>query len=145
MTDTTRTGPRFAHFHAGTTHTDPTGTAHTGKGRLLATVATQELPDGTIAVGVSRCNPADNPVKFVGRKIAMARLERLLASVRQEPLKTTQADLLATEKAELLSFRMTRDTFLQKVIRDGVIRKLAQAEDAQEVRRLSDDLRKSTL
>jgi hypothetical protein len=147
MADTTvRTGPRFAHFHAGTTHTDPNGAAHTGKGRLLATIATQELPDGTIAVGVSRCNPADNPVRFIGRKIAAARLERLIAGLNPSArLKPTQAELLATERAELLSFRMDRDTFLRKVIQEGALRKLAQAEDAQEVRRLTDDLRKSTL
>jgi hypothetical protein len=152
MTDTTtvttkkpHTGPRFAHFHAGATHKDKNGVVHSGKGRLLATIATTELPDGTIAVGVSRCNPADNPVRFIGRQKAQARLDRLLASVRNEALKPTQAEMLATERAELLAFRMTREAFLQKVIGDGTLRRLAQAEDPQEVRRLTDELRKSVL
>lgn len=147
MTDavTAPRGPRFAHFHAGTTHTDATGTVHTGKGRLLATIATTELPDGTIAVGVSRCNPADQPVRFIGRKIAQARLDRLVASINKQELKSSQAELLATERAELLAFRMERDTFLRRVIQEGALKKLAQADDAQEVLRLSEDLRKSVL
>lgn len=142
---TARTGPRYAHFHAGYTHTDDAGVTTTGKGRLLATIATMELPDDTIAVGVSRCNPADNPVRFVGRQISKARLDRLLASLRSEPLKPSQAEKLATERAELLAFRMDRATFLQKVIKDGAIRKLAQAQAHDEIERLVDDLRNSTL
>jgi len=139
MTDT-----RFAHFHAMTTRTDLNGVAHTIKGRLLATVATAELPDGTVAVGISRCNPEDSPVRYIGRHIAKARLDRLVASLTHQPLKPTQEAKLATEREGLLAFRMDKDVFINKIIRDGILRKLALA-DKDEVDNLSAELRNSTL
>mgnify|MGYP001581604310 CR=1 FL=1 len=138
-------GPRFAHFHTDAIHTDDSGMTHVGKGRLLATIATKELPDGTIAVGVSRCNPSDMPVRLIGRKIAQARLDRLVAYLNKQELTPSQTVLQDAERAELLSFRMDRDTFLRRVIQEGAIKQLAQADDADEALRLSNDLRKSVL
>jgi hypothetical protein len=144
---TTPDPTRYAHFHKGCTHVDKkTGTTHPGKGRLVATVATTELPDGTIAVGVSRVNPGDNPVRYSGRQKARARMDRLVHALMGTPMKSTQSTLLAEERAELLAFRMDRQTFVEKVIKDGIFKRLAQAnDDPREVRRLLDELRKNTI
>lgn len=143
-TPTPRDPVRYAHFYRGCVHTNKDGTTHPGKGRLVATVATTELPDGAIAVGVARVNPSDNPVRYAGRHKARARMDRLVQSLMGGPIKETQAELLAEEMAELLAFRMDRQTFITKVIQGGVFRQMALAQDPQEARRIADDLRKST-
>lgn len=147
MTDTqTHTEPRYAHFHQGATVTDPaTGTSRTIKGRLVATVATTDLGDGTVAVGVSRCHVGDNPVRFIGRHKSKARLDRFVAALRKEELKATQEELLEKERSELLAFRMTRDAFVDKVVRGQLIRNLALATNQTEIRRLTSELRTAIL
>ena len=147
MTDTqTHAELRYAHFHQGATATDPaTGATRPIKGRLVATVATTDLGDGTIAVGVSRCHVGDNPVRFIGRHKSKARLDRLVAAIRQQDLKPTQTELLEKERAELLAFRMSRETFVEKVVRGQLIRNLALATDPAEIRKLTTELRAATL
>jgi hypothetical protein len=128
--------PRFAHFHE--------GTLETGRGRLVATIATYELDDGTIAVGVSRCGPEDRPVRHIGRQIAAARLERLTARLTGGTADRT-AQRVYDDADALLCMHMTRDAFMRKVIKDGALRKLALANDRLEVLDLMDDLRAHTI
>lgn len=123
------TDVRYAHIHAGTSFTDANGVSHTGKGRLLATVATQEMPDGTLAVGVARCREGDLPTRFTGRQIAAARLNRLLRVDSGEDRRPSQCETLAKEKADLLAFRIGREDFVSKVIRGGLLRRLSMAKD----------------
>jgi hypothetical protein len=146
MTTTTAApATRFSHFHTGVSYTDKQGVTHASKGRLVATIATRELDDGTIAVGVARVNPGDNPVRFAGRQRSEARLERLLATMRAETLKPSQEELMCQEKLDLLAFRMNRDTFIQKVVKENLFRQLSQATNHDEIRRLNGDLRSCTL
>jgi hypothetical protein len=48
----------------------------TGKGKLVASIATQENADGTIAIAVARCNKSDSPNRKEGRRLAEERLWR---------------------------------------------------------------------
>lgn len=43
-------------------------------GRMIATIATQDLPDGNIAVGLSRVHDRDQPSRSKGRLITSQRL-----------------------------------------------------------------------
>lgn len=133
---------RYAHFHAGTVLTDTaTGTVRTGKGRLIATVATQELPDGTLAVGVSRCRVGDLPTRFTGRQIAAARMNRLFKAAQGETLRGTQQELLTKERQELLVFRMRREDFVSKVIQGNLFQRLAAAKGETECNSITQEIR----
>lgn len=136
---------RFSHIHEGATFTDQNGVSHTGKGRLLATVATTELPDGTLAVGVARCNISDNPVRLVGKRIAESRLNRFTKHLRREEMKEQQHAKLSREMEAMLVFRMDRAAFVDKVIRRGAFRRLALAENESVQNAILQDLRDSVL
>lgn len=140
------TETRYAHVHAGCILHDKSGVARTGKGRLVATIATSELPDGTLAVGVSRVAGGDNPVRHTGRQRAHARMERVRnAYMNRSGMKATQVELLDDEVFEMLAFRMERDTFVKHVIQGSFYRTLSTIDDHRVASEHIEALRNMTL
>ncbi len=129
---------RFTHVHAGLTLSNPDGSTREGKGRLIATLASQEMPDGTLAVAVSRCSSSDVPSRFRGRHIAEARLKRYLSSFTPQGVKPTQVEKLQREIEELLVFRMSKDNLVDRVIRPNLLRALASDEIGERMRAIGE-------
>lgn len=87
-------------------------------GRLVATIATRNNPDGSIMMAVARCNAADTPSKEAGRELATARLQRFFL-FKNKLLTGDELQLAREEIRRRLVVDISRTDLLQKVIKEN--------------------------
>lgn len=129
---------RFKHFHSKRFNEN----GEIVNGNLIATIATAELPDNMIAVGISRCNPIDQARRDIGRAKALHRLKRLVAitvnSITDPELlkresKKHRAITRAARHAELpLAQLLPLDEFIKTFIEANPFHNGALPEDGTE-------------
>lgn len=129
---------RFTHVHRATRGTP-------GKGRLVATIATRAMPDGTLAVAVARVNLADGDAgsRFGGRARAEARLSRFVAYLNKQELSEKQQNTLLAERTNCTAFLTTQEDFKRVVMGEQIFSQLAGLDHTQasEVRVLLNKIR----
>lgn len=117
---------RFAHFYSEVAR------------RLVATIATTELSDGSVAVGVSRVAPMDQARKDVGRVVARKRMQFVVDSFGGRQPDCTQ-ERFQNDTDLSLCFRMAPADFIREVIEKKFFVRLASARNSSEFRRMVEE------